>query len=457
MSGGGAFDYFVVLAGMRTGSNFLEANLNALEGVSCHGEAFNPHFIGHKGRTEMLGVPMRTREQDPFALLAAIRASDAMAGFRLFHDHDARILAHCLEDRRCAKIILTRNPLDSYVSLRIATATGQWKLTDPRKRKTARPRFDPAEFEEHLHLTRRFHERLRHALQVSGQTAFPVAYEDLGDVAVLNGLARFLGVPARLAAPSRALARQNPEPVTEKVANPGEMKRALGALDRFNTEAHTPEPERSPAVRHHVVLDTPARIFMPVPGGPDAALRDWLAAQGTPRDGLTQRQMRRWKRRHPGHRSFTVLRHPVARLWHALDRVAADPEAGERRATLHARFGLALPDGEGLAALAPAARRALLLDFIAVVERSIATAPRPDPAWASQGAILQGFARFAPPDRVLREDSLAAELPELGDAPAPDPAPLPALAEIHDPAIEAAARTAHARDYAAFGFGDWRG
>ena len=42
----GSFTSFVVLAEMRTGSNFLEANLNALEGVTCHGEAFNPHFIG---------------------------------------------------------------------------------------------------------------------------------------------------------------------------------------------------------------------------------------------------------------------------------------------------------------------------------------------------------------------------------------------------------------------------
>ncbi|MEL7131520.1 MAG: nodulation protein NodH, partial [Pseudomonadota bacterium] len=41
------FDYFVVFAEMRTGSNFLEANLNALDGLSCYGEAFNPGFIGY--------------------------------------------------------------------------------------------------------------------------------------------------------------------------------------------------------------------------------------------------------------------------------------------------------------------------------------------------------------------------------------------------------------------------
>lgn len=30
---------------MRTGSNFLETNLNAFGDLLCHGEAFNPHFL----------------------------------------------------------------------------------------------------------------------------------------------------------------------------------------------------------------------------------------------------------------------------------------------------------------------------------------------------------------------------------------------------------------------------
>ena len=62
----GSFTSFVVLAEMRTGSNFLEANLNALEGVTCHGEAFNPHFIGYPNSTEILGISQQGREDDPF-------------------------------------------------------------------------------------------------------------------------------------------------------------------------------------------------------------------------------------------------------------------------------------------------------------------------------------------------------------------------------------------------------
>ena len=67
------FDHFVMFAEMRTGSNFLEANLNRLAGVTCHGEAFNPHFIGYPNREEILGMGMAARDADPAALIATIR------------------------------------------------------------------------------------------------------------------------------------------------------------------------------------------------------------------------------------------------------------------------------------------------------------------------------------------------------------------------------------------------
>lgn len=132
------FDSFVVFAEMRTGSNFLEANLNAFAGIKCHGEAFNPHFIGYPNTTQILGVDQATRDAEPADLLRAIRSDPAgLGGFRYFHDHDPRILDTVLEDRNMAKIILTRNPVESYVSWKIAQATGQWKLTDMKARKAA--------------------------------------------------------------------------------------------------------------------------------------------------------------------------------------------------------------------------------------------------------------------------------------------------------------------------------
>ena len=58
------FQSFVVFAEMRTGSNFLEANLNAIPGVTCHGEAFNPAFIGNEKKQELLGVSIHQRKPE---------------------------------------------------------------------------------------------------------------------------------------------------------------------------------------------------------------------------------------------------------------------------------------------------------------------------------------------------------------------------------------------------------
>ncbi len=119
------FDYFVVFAEMRTGSNFLETNLNAIDGLVCHGEAFNPHFIGYPKTKSILGVTQAARDEDPKQLLREIRkAPDGLAGFRYFHDHDPRVFDKIVDDPKCAKIVLTRNPADSYVSWKIAVATG---------------------------------------------------------------------------------------------------------------------------------------------------------------------------------------------------------------------------------------------------------------------------------------------------------------------------------------------
>jgi hypothetical protein len=59
------FDYFIILADMRTGSNFLESNLNAVDGLSCLGEAFNPGFIGYPMQEALFGISLDQREADP--------------------------------------------------------------------------------------------------------------------------------------------------------------------------------------------------------------------------------------------------------------------------------------------------------------------------------------------------------------------------------------------------------
>ncbi|WP_322867321.1 sulfotransferase family 2 domain-containing protein [Aquicoccus sp. G2-2] len=471
------FDYFTVFAEMRTGSNFLEANLNAFPGISCLGEAFNPHFIGYPNREECLGVSEDARNSDPLTLIAAIKHAQGIAGFRYFHDHDKRVLPEILADARCAKIILTRNPVDSYVSWKIAQATGQWKLTNVAKRKDAKAQFDASEFKAHLEALQDFQITLMRALQITGQTAFYVAYEDLQDVEVMNGIAAWLGQPDRLEGLDKNLKRQNPEPVSKKVENFAEMEAALAGLDRFNlTRTPNFEPRRGAQVPSYVACAETKLMYLPVRGGPEAEVRAWMAAldgveEAALQQEFSQKSLRQWMRAHEEHRSFTVLRHPVARAHHAFCTkiLTTGPGSfGGIRKTLKRVHKLPVPDGEPDGSWTVAQHRAAFLGFLEFVKANLSgqSSVRQDAHWASQAAILQGMGNFALPDFVLREDELATALPELAAKLGHESAPqikVPesdapyTLADVYDPQIEAAARDAYARDYLVFGFGDWRG
>jgi len=464
------FDLFVIFAEMRTGSNLLEASLNGVPGVACHGETFNPHFMGHPKTDSLLGVTLAKRAEDPAALLAAMRAAPGLNGFRFFHDHDPRVLDEVLDDPRCAKVILTRNPVDSYVSLQIARQTGQWKLGDARHQKTSQVLFDAEEFTAHLAGLQEFQLQLLRALQVGGQTAFYVDYEDIQDVAVLNGLARFLGAEGGVQGLATSLVKQNPEPLESKVANFGAMEAALARLDRFNlTRTPNFEPRRGPAVPSFVAAARAPLLFMPIKAGPVAQVRDWLAAldEGPLQQDFTQKSLRQWLRGHPGHRSFTVLRHPVPRAHAAFCDYILNGQYAEVREVLRKTYKLPLPPVAKVAKMDLESHRAAFAAFARFLKGHLAgqTSVRIDAAWASQAAVLQGFGQFAMPDLITREDRLVEDLGHLAEAvgrktpplpaPAPQAAPF-ALAEVMTEEIEALLREAYLRDYVAFGFGGWQ-
>ena len=469
------FDCFVVFAEMRTGSNFLEANLNALPSVHCLGELFNPHFIGYPNRTEMLEFTQEMRDADPIRLVRAVKAHEGLAGFRCFHDHDARVIDKAIRDTRCAKIVLTRNPLESYVSWKIAQETGQWKLTNVTRRKDAQATFDAGEFDAHVEALQAFQLRLMRGLQVTGQTAFYLAYEDLRDLDVMNGLAAWLGVDDRLEALDSSLKPQNPAPLTDKVANPEQMERALAGLDRFNlTRTPNFEPRRGAVTPSYVGAAKTPLLFMPMRGGPEDEVVDWLAALDGVEAGalamkMSQKDLRKWKRQARGHRSFTVIRHPVARAHATFCRKILSAEPGsytQIRDTIRRVFKVSIPKQGPDETWSRAAHRKAFLEFLDFLRANLAgqTAIRVDATWCSQAQALQGFGDFVPPDHVFREEEWRAAAQALardlgaGDAPLPAEAPadLPhALGEIYDDEVEEAVRGIYQRDYMMFGYGPW--
>ncbi len=468
------FKYFVVLAGMRTGSNLLEEQLSAMPGIESHGELFNPHFFGKPDVNKKWGLTVKQRDADPVRVIELMkRSAEALPGFRLFYDHDHRAIDHVLNDPDAGKIILTRRPIDSYISLKIARKTGQWWLGDMTSARAARVSFVAEEYADFLNELQSFQDHITRTLQTTGQTAFRIAYDDLSDGDVLAGLGRYLGSGGP---PDQRKVRakvQNPTPVEDRLTNPKVAEEALGRLATADIGRMTSyEPDRGPGLRFFRVGKTVPLIYMPIRGAWSDPVPDWLRKidpHGEVETGMTQRDLRRWKRLHPGHRSFTVLRHPLSRVHDAFCRYILPlniESFAEIRDVLISQYKVPLPQVFPDELYSLERHRQSFLAFLDFLAGNLGgqTSVRVDNSWASQNALVHAIGQFVVPDRVVRSDRLAEDLPKIAhevgyDAPPLHPdlgenAPF-SLKDVVTPEIQAACEKAYRRDYVMFGFDAW--
>lgn len=465
------FEYVVVLAGMRTGSNLLEEQLASMPGVTCHGELFNPHFFGKPGKTRQFGIELSARDSNPSAVISAVKSAPDLNAFRLFYDHDPRVIEQVLTDPRAAKVVLSRRAIDSYVSLKVARKTGQWWLGDMASAKAAKVTFDADEYTDFVETLAAFKSNVLRTLQTTGQTGFFLTYDDLSDGDVLGGLSRFIGADGP-PAPQKVRAKvQNTNAVSARLTNPRAAEDALRQMRSVDLD-HLPifEPDRGPGLRLFRAAQTVPLLYMPIRGAGFDPVPDWLKAvdpSGSLDSGLTQKQLRQWKRKRPGHVSFTVLRHPLPRAYDAFQRfiLPSDQEAyADVRAALVNRYGVPLPKSNAQE-WSLDDQRSAFSGFLKFVEGNIGgqTSLRVDSTWASQGALLQAISQFAVPDRIIREDHLAADLALLVDrmgytSPHISGFSVPtahSLVDVRTPKIDKACERAYRRDYVMFGFGRW--
>jgi LPS sulfotransferase NodH len=224
---------FVILASMRTGSNLLNTHVNQYAGVICHGEVFNPAFIGltqeYLNRFGLDRSDVTKRDADPLAFLEKVMALDAAAvGIHMFPGHDTNVLERLLVDASVKKICLRRSVFHSFVSLQVAKKTDIWRVTKegPRAELPIDARkvvFKTAEFEEYRRKLDQFWDHSLSTLARSTQTYLPIWYRELNDVHATNRIAEFLGLSERKKALTPKLDKQNPEPLKHIVVNWEEM------------------------------------------------------------------------------------------------------------------------------------------------------------------------------------------------------------------------------------------
>ena len=478
------FTRFIMLGAMRSGSNLLEKFLNQYDGLVCHGELFHKSFIGVQGCQKFLGIETEARNENPQRLLDAVRAKDPtkITGFRFFQDHDERVLEAALKDRFCAKIILTRDPVESFVSLQIALETQQWLVSDIAHRKEAQIHFDLDEYATYLKDRTAFYERISSSLALTEQPFFEIDYSQLTDVQNINRLAAFIGDRAGKDALSEPIKRQNPGALAHKISNIEEVRAALDApsLQERPPPKLTPILESGTDLSRAYFCRKNPLIFGPVPAVPDKGVRKWLEAQEqrAPENGFSAHRFAEWKEQHKGSTFISVVRHPVLRAYNAfMLKIFATNADGYLtiRQDLENQFGLFLPQGDiaadqGRQVLEKSgygveAHRISFKLFLIFVAANLGgeTKIRQDGKWQLQTEILRRYRILHPEAIVLKEETLRLglkyvhnrlNLPPVynwrNEPEAPFAFP---LSEIYDAEVESLAHAVYKQDYDELGYG----
>ena len=217
---------FVMLGMMRSGSNLLERTLGLLPDVRCHGELFNPGFVGldtqfNGGWAGFTRENLQARDDDELGFLKKLDAAcdRQIMGLRLFLDHSGPMTARLLYDPAVKKIVLSRNMLESYVSLGMAQETGVWLSTEEAKAPPKPVTIDVGKLINYALRQSLYYNDILSVLHQTGQAFEMVDYAEVKDLARQVEIAAFIGSAHRPQKVEEPIKRQNPGTLEDKIAN----------------------------------------------------------------------------------------------------------------------------------------------------------------------------------------------------------------------------------------------
>lgn len=225
---------FVLVGMMRSGSNFLERQLNRLSDVRCHGELFNPAFIGlsHEVGKEHAGYTREStkeRDADEAGFLRKLdEACDrALFGSRLFLDHSPMMTSQLLYDPAVKKIVLSRNLLEAFVSLTTAQETGVWLTTEAAKKPSPKVKVNVNKLVTFALRQSLYYNDILTILHRTKQPYVQMDYTEIKQLPRLNAVAELIGSKHRFADVQEPIQKQSPEPLEERIDEFGKLMEEL--------------------------------------------------------------------------------------------------------------------------------------------------------------------------------------------------------------------------------------
>lgn len=192
---------FVILAAPRTGSYLLVDLLKQHKGVVCYGEIYKESVVEITAEyRDRVGADMRDvqqRDADPIGFYNKLYGltPDDITGFKIFRTHGSPLIRALLLDHSVKKVFLSRNPVQSFVSLKMAQVTGKWiNKNDPTGTRVQKVRVNVCDLVSHITGQKSWFDFCRTICRFHRSHFMLVDYADLSDPATLQRLADFLGM-----------------------------------------------------------------------------------------------------------------------------------------------------------------------------------------------------------------------------------------------------------------------
>ena len=124
-----------------------------------------------------------------------------------------------LHDKTVAKVVLSRNLLEAYISLETARETGVWLTTEAAKTPPKPVKVDINKLVTFSLRQSLYYNDVQTVLHQTGQSYLQIEYNEIKQLGKLNEIARFIGSKHQFKGVSEPIQKQNPGSLEERIAD----------------------------------------------------------------------------------------------------------------------------------------------------------------------------------------------------------------------------------------------
>ncbi len=251
---------------MRTGSNLLERILSQHPKISIFGELFNNNFVGRPNWSEYRGINTQNRAERYDDLLTFVKnsAKPNLPVFRIFEDHEQSAIDKIVRDPTILKVVLKRSFFDSFVSLKQAELTDQWRLARSEKSLFAKVEFAIDEFQDFSKRANKFYSETLSVLDETQQKFLKIDYQEVKSLEALNKIISTANLDPPFKYFFVSTDKQQGGNKKTQILNP-QVLLALSSDRECEKHTDVSNETHAPAIEKAYIFDTLDIAYLPVP------------------------------------------------------------------------------------------------------------------------------------------------------------------------------------------------